>query len=238
MKKTNGRFYCFSPPVMLATFIIEIGLLFYTLFRYKMNTLLRITSALLFFLAVFQLAEYNVCGGFGASATTWSRIGFVAITMLPALGIHLLQTVSGRGWRGIKWLAYGMSMVWVVVFAFSQSAFSGHTCAGNYVIFQLKPSLDGPYFVYYFGWLLAGIYLCAYFARTAKLHIRQALLLQILGYLVFLLPAIIVNSVKPETMAGRPSVMCGFAVLYALIIVFGIIPEAYNKSVANKSRKD
>lgn len=237
MKYRSGRFYCFSPPVMLATFFIESGLLVYSLVRYKMTTILRITSGLLFFLALFQLAEYNVCGGFGASAITWSRIGFVAITMLPALGIHLLQAVSGRGWRGIKWLAYGTSLIWVAVFAFSESAFAGHTCAGNYVIFQLKPILDGPYFVYYFGWLLAGIYMCAYFAKTARLHIRQALLFQILGYLVFLLPAIIANTVKPETIAGRPSVMCGFAVLYALIIAFGILPEAYAKSVVKKSKK-
>ena len=70
-----------------------------------MTTLTRLTAATLALLALFQLCEFHVCRS-GWIAGTWSRIGFIAITMLPPLGIHIIQNISKRGWRGITWIAY------------------------------------------------------------------------------------------------------------------------------------
>jgi len=72
---------------MLATFIIEIILAIYTLVRYKMTTLVRLATAIISLLALFQLAEFNVCGRSSASALVWSRIGYVAITLVPPLAL-------------------------------------------------------------------------------------------------------------------------------------------------------
>ncbi len=224
MARRNLGFYCFSPPVMVATCVIESSLLIYTLVRYKLNTLTRVVAAMLFFLALFQLAEYNVCGGFGTSGATWSRVGFVAITMLPALGIHLIQTISGRGWPALKWFAYVNALGWVLLFTLNTHAFDGHVCAGNYVIFQLNHIADSYYYHYYYSWLLIGIGLSFYWTRGAKKVIRESLLLVVAGYLVFLLPTTLVNTLNPATTAGIPSIMCGFAVIFAVMLVFGIMP--------------
>ena len=62
-KFRKPKLYCFSPPVMIATFVIEVSLAIYTLWRYKLNPVTRLTVALLVCLAIFQLAEYNVCEG-------------------------------------------------------------------------------------------------------------------------------------------------------------------------------
>ena len=64
---------------MIATAVIELGLLLYTLVRYKLTLIVRLIMAILFFLAAFQIAEYNVCGGMGLQAQAWSRIGFMVI---------------------------------------------------------------------------------------------------------------------------------------------------------------
>lgn len=211
---------------MLATFFIEIIFLFYTLLRYKSNTLSRLVIALLFFLALFQIAEYNVCGGFGTSAATWSRIGFVAITMLPALGIHMIHTIAKRPWSNVTGVAYGMAAAWILVFAFSERAFAGHVCAGNYVIFQIKPHLGGLYFFYYYVWLFIGGYLCFKFARAMKQNIKESLTLMALGYATLLIPTTLANMAKPETVRGLPSIMCGFAIILAAIATFGILPRS------------
>ena len=225
MDHKSTTFYCFSPPVMLATIAVELGLFFYTLWRYKLTPLTRIVLCLLLFLAIFQYSEYNVCGGDGINAATWSRIGFAAITLLPAFGIHLVQVIAGHRRRIITWVAYITAVVWEVVFLLSTRAFSGHVCAGNYVIFQLNDTYGAWYFVYYYFWLIMGIGLSLFLAYTTKFaHIRKSLILQTVGYLVFLLPTTITNTVSPSTISGIPSVMCGFAVLYALILVLGIIP--------------
>lgn len=218
-------FFCFSPPVMIATCIIEVVLLIYTLYRYKLNRVTQLAVAMLFSLALFQLAEYNVCGGMGLRAAEWSRVGFVAITMLPVLGVHLIQTVSGKGSKIITWAAYATAAMWAIIFGFTERAFSGHVCEGNYVIFQLKEGLTNPYSAYYYGWLLVGIIMALQFAASATKKVREALILVVVGYLVFLVPTITANTINPDTIGGIPSIMCGFAVLFALILTFAIMPR-------------
>ncbi len=55
-----------------------------------------------------------------------------------------------------------------------------------------------------------------------KLEAVRAL---ILGYLVFLVPTAISNTVEPSSRAGIPSIMCGFAVIFALILVIYVLPR-------------
>ena len=95
-KKYTDKLFCFSPPVMLATFLIEFGLAFYTLWRYKMSTIRRLAVIMLFALGTFQLSEYMVCGGLGWSHIQWARVGYISITLLPALGIHMLAKLAGK----------------------------------------------------------------------------------------------------------------------------------------------
>lgn len=211
---------------MVATCIVEIGLLIYTVIRYRMTVLIRLTAATLLLLALFQLCEFHVCRS-GWIAGTWSRIGFMAITMLPPLGIHIIRNISGRGSRVLSWAAYASGVIFAGVLGFSRTAFDGHICAGNYAIFQLAPRLGGLYFGYYYLWLFIGIGLSLYLSIKARTLIREALILQAVGFLVFVLPTGIVNDLNPTTISGIPSIMCGFAVLYALILVFAIVPRAH-----------
>ena len=106
-KFKKPKLYCFSPPVMLATLAIEIILAIYTFWRYKLNAVTRIAMALLICLALFQWAEYNVCEGtIFLDNLGWAKLGYVAITMLPPLGIHLIYQLSGDKRRWIPVLGY------------------------------------------------------------------------------------------------------------------------------------
>jgi hypothetical protein len=211
---------------MVVTCIIEIILFIYTLIRYKMTALTYLTAATLALLAIFQLCEFHVCRS-GWIAGTWSRIGFMAITLLPPFGIHIISNVSNRGWKPVVWLAYLSGAVFATVFGLNKTAFEGHICAGNYAIFQLAPKIGGLYFGYYYSWLFIGIGMSLYFSFKARLRIREALILQAVGFLIFVLPTGIVNDLSPKTISGIPSIMCGFAVLYALILVFAILPRVF-----------
>lgn len=209
---------------MVATCIIEVVLFIYTVSRYKLTLLIRLTAVTLALLALFQLCEFHVCRS-GWIAGTWSRVGFMAITLLPPIGIHLIRNISGRGWRPLTWIAYASGSIFAGVLGFSSAAFDGHVCAGNYAIFQLAPRLGGLFFGYYYSWLFIGIGLSLYFSIKARTLIREALILQAVGFLVFVLPTGIVNDLNPKTISGIPSIMCGFAILYALILVFAIVPR-------------
>ncbi len=103
-KLKQNTLFCFSPPVMTATFIIELVLLVLVVLRYKLNTTTRLIAAALFCLAFFQLCEYFVCGGLGVNANVWSRLGFVAITTLPPIGLHIIYSIA----RQNRSILYGL----------------------------------------------------------------------------------------------------------------------------------
>ena len=49
------------------------------------------------------------------------------------------------------------------------------------------------------------------------------------GYLSFILPTTFVNLVNPATIEGIPSIMCGFAVLLAIVLIGFVAPLALEK---------
>ncbi len=217
---------------MVATVIIESVLALYTLWRYKMSPLTRLITLILVSLATFQLAEFYVCTGYGLHSTMWSRIGFVTITALPPLGLHIFHLLAKKPVGRLVQAAYATMAAFVVVFLVYSPVFSGEQCTGNYVIFQLRPLLGGAYYVYYFGWLLMALGLGGHWANELlakgkserkRLQMVQAMMV---GYLVFMVPAALANAISPATRRGIPSIMCGFAVLLALILSLYILPRA------------
>lgn len=227
--KPSTQFNCFSPPVMLATLCIETFLAIYTIWRYKLNELSRLVVLMLLGLATFQLAEYHVCTATG-DPVPWSRLGFVAITILPAVGVHLMHVLAGKTSRRVVYPTY-VAMTAFIVFFLICHVFTGHQCTGNYVIFQFSDWVTGIYSVYYYGLLALGIGLGWKWgnelaARGSKAwQKRQAVRGLIAGYLIFLVPVAVANTIKPETRRGIPSIMCGFAVLLAFVMVGYILPR-------------
>lgn len=225
MRNYRGRLFCFSPPVMLATFLLELGLAVYAMWRYRLDPVGRIAVAILLCLAAFQLAEFNVCEGAPGDAFTWSRVGYVAITLLPPLGVHLVYRLAGvkRGW--LLWPAYISAAAFAGFFLFIGQALQSHACLGNYVIFMILPGSDVLYTAYYYGWLLAAIALMWHYVR-AKRGSPRAFIALAAGYSIFLVPTTLVTVMNPNTIGGIPSIMCGFAVLLALMLVLFVLPAS------------
>lgn len=212
---------------MLATFLIEISFAIYIVWRYKMTTVTRLIVAILVFLAVFQGAEYMICGGLGIQGGTWSRLGYSSITMLPPLGLHLMHKLAGRKASPLVWLAYGTAAAFIFYFAFIAQAISGATCYANYAVFETAGGYTSLlYGLYYYGWMFVSILLGARWSSTLKPKLRPAMYALIVGYLAFIVPTTTVNIIDPSTVAGIPSIMCGFAVILAFVLVGKVAPEA------------
>lgn len=210
---------------MLVTLCIELGLLLYVIVRYRMSALTRLIMATLLLLALFQWAEFNVCEGQAGLHSFYSRLGFVAITLLPAVGIHLVSMIAQRRTRWLIAGSYLFAGIFAGAFALSPGAFENHACTGNYVIFHLSNQLGELYFLYYYSLLFTGLGLCLYYAMDAAPRMREALILQAFGYLSFVLPTAVINTINPASIRAIPSIMCGFAVIYAFVLVFGIAPR-------------
>lgn len=219
---------------MLTTFVIELAAAFYILFRYRMNTTAKLIVTTLGFLAFFQLAEYMVCkGAWGFSSLDWARFGYVAITMLPPLGIHLGLTITKSKNTSLLATAYASAAIFISFFLFVGHGMQGQECLGNYIIFSIAPSAEIPYLFYYYCWLTAGIS----FAWRAKQQMKdimhqQALKWLAIGYASFIVPTTLVNIIDHRTLDGIPSIMCGFAVILALCLVFKVAPYALKEKNA------
>lgn len=235
---TSSSLKCFSPPVMIATFAIEIILAVYVTAKYKLNSVTRPAVAMLFFLAVFQLAEYNVCeGAFGVDSLSWSRLGYVAITTLPPLGIHMAVRMAGERQRALIAGSYLVGALFAGYFLFSGFGITSQACLGNYVIFEVAPGSVLPYTLYYYGLLFVGVYYCITRAHKVALHKAAALRALAVGYAVLLIPTTLANIIDPKTMAGIPSIMCGFAVFLALILAGEILPHYFKQPSFSKMMK-
>ena len=237
----NDRLYCFSPPVMIATFLIEIVGALYVVFRYKMTPVTRLATAVLVGLAVFQLAEYNVCeGAWGVSSLSWARIGYVAITLLPPLGLHLATKIAGQSRPKLVASAYGLAAAFAIFFMFIGHGMQSEQCLGNYVIFTTARWAVPPYALYYYGLLiLTAGYSMSVYKTVKKSHIQKALFWLVAGYAAFVIPTTAVNLVEPATIAGIPSIMCGFAVILAILLVMEVMPSYHkgNERISSHLRR-
>lgn len=227
-KRYTGKLYCFSPPVMLATFVIEISFVFYVLWRYKMTAVTRLVVAILACLAIFQAAEYTVCGGVGLQGGLWSRIGYGAITLLPPLGLHLAYKIAGRSNKRLIGTGYALAGAFVVYYVFMTGAISGQTCYANYSVFDTHMASTYVYGLYYYGLLLTSIVVSWRFAVKYKKHV-SALKALALGYAAFIVPTTTINLIDPSTIAGIPSIMCGFAVFLAVLLVGRVAPNSIER---------
>lgn len=232
-KKYGNKFMCFSPPVMLATFLIEFAFAFYVLWRYKMTTVSRLVVTTLFALGTFQLAEYMICGGLGWTHTEWARVGYGAITLLPALGIHLVAALAGKKAPWLVTSAYASCAAFVAFFMFAGGAISGQECRANYAVFDTHDASVIPFALYYYGWMIAGTIMAWKWAGEAEQKNASALQWMSIGYLAFMLPTTTVNLIDPATVQGIPSIMCGFAVLLAFVLVIKVLPGAVTEKATS-----
>jgi hypothetical protein len=228
--KTN-KLYCFSPPIMLATFIIEIAFALYVIARYKLTPISRLAVAILVGLAVFQLAEYNICEtAWGMDSLSWARIGYVAITFLPPLGFHLATRIAGQKQPVLVAGAYVAAIAFAAFFLFSGQGMTGQQCLGNYVIFSIAPWATKLYAVYYYGLLALSVAYSWKASRAVKSKSKkQALIALAVGYLGFIVPTTAANIIDPSTISGIPSIMCGFAVILAIVLTLVVVPKAHKK---------
>lgn len=228
-RQKSLKLYCFSPPVMIATFLIEIAGAAFVWWRYKTTKSIKIIVGLLTCLAIFQLAEFNVCEGWlGVDGNFWSRVGYGAITMLPPLGIHLGLTIRGRKDLLGKYLplvAYSSGVMFAGYFLLVAGGVTFNQCLGNYVLFKMSPEIGYLYGTFYFGWLLVGSAICFWDSNHLPKNIQNRLKFLGIGYLSFIVPTTVVVLADRQTFAGVPSIMCGFAVLLAFFLVFKVAPE-------------
>lgn len=232
MSKRTISLFCFSPLIMLLTFSLEWLFALSALVFYRKTRFGKLAVATLFCLGLFQFAENKICtGGPNQLATT---VGLIAITLLPPLGLNLITQITGR--RLVTKISYFVATIFILTFVFLPVLVtSPSVCTGNYIIIFLAPKLGMAYGLYYFGFLFWAIHDALGGRATAKLkEYRTVLGWLIGGYLSFILPMGIVYFLSEKSREAVPSIMCGFAIILAIILTWRVLP-LYHRIVPEKN---
>ncbi|MEK7648396.1 MAG: hypothetical protein AAB400_00575 [Patescibacteria group bacterium] len=225
-KASQQKLFCFNPFVTFFTGALELFFAVVACIKYSKTPFGRIAAIALILLSVFQFAEYTICSS--GNSVVWNKIAYAAITLLPAIGIHLISyTTHPTYWIRI---AYPIAIIIATSIAIVPGAFTATYCTGRFVVFQLNDPLRIALGSYYTFFILLGIFQLTR-ALIKKVGDREINLWLLLGYLSFTIPALIVYIITFSSRIAVPSIMCGFAVLLAGIIVFKILP-LYHKSIS------
>jgi hypothetical protein len=229
--RKSTTLYCFSPPVMIATMLIELSLAVFAFIKFKKSPIKILAIITLILLAAFQAAEFMVCQAYaGINGEIVSRIGFIAITFLPPLGIHIANTIAGRRRNWSTVTSYVLAAGFVGYFLLAPNTFNDYICSGNYVIFHLNSSASLAYEIYYLSLLLGILALATYLAIIQKSKSKRSALAWLnIGALSFLVPTAIAYWFVDGAANAIPSIMCGFAILYAIILTTRVVPLATAK---------
>ncbi len=229
IQKQNKTFFCFNPLVTFISGTVELALALFVCLRYNKTLFGRLTTLLLILLAVFQFSEYTLCSG--NSSLLWSKLGFVATTFLPAIGLHLTSLITRKTF--LTPISYVLATAIAVHILLLPTAFVMTYCTGTYVLFELNDTLHYFFGIYYLLFLLVAILKLA-FALLRKRGNGKIILWLLLGYSSFLIPTIIVLIITSASHDGIPSIMCGFAVLLACVLTFKVVP-LYKQSFKDQS---
>ncbi|MFC1802156.1 hypothetical protein ACFLY7_01820, partial [Patescibacteria group bacterium] len=154
-KEKGSKLCCFTPEVMVATFVVESLMALYVFVRYKISKFVFLNIIILILLAVFQLAEFFICRG--SNEFFWLKSGFVSITFLPIVGLHLMTTIYKEDTNILR-LGYLASIFITAFFIFLPKSLIDPICGGNYIIFYTTSKLRWFYTFYYFSILVFGIF--------------------------------------------------------------------------------
>jgi hypothetical protein len=175
-------------------------------------------------LGIFQLAEFQVCDG--AHTVGWMRLGYAAITLLPALGIHLVSLITKHKW--VRNIGYLFAAGFITVFLFSTQSIHTAVCGGNYILISTSGVVAKTYFPLYYSISLAATALEIIWFTVAKINQDKiavsALRWLLVGLAAFLIPTGAVYLLSVSARSGLPSVMCGFAVFLAIILTLFVYP--------------
>ncbi|MSS84729.1 hypothetical protein FYJ24_08125 [Actinomycetaceae bacterium WB03_NA08] len=220
-----GKIGCFSPEAMLATMVLEFGGALWVALRYRLNKVGWLTIGLLVFLGGMQMSEFILCGLGGGFP--WYHIAYASITMLPPLGISLAMAIAGKKNLWAQIVMYVLCAAFVLYWLFAIHGVTGDKCeapSSNWVVFQANTDAMWMYGTYYYVFLAIGTFVSLYWGYKADNHRTSwALYWLAIGYAVFILPTITVGLIDPATRSGIPSVMCGFAALLAVTLIFAVI---------------
>lgn len=223
---------CYTPQVSLATALIEWALAVLMVKTFKKTLLRDYFTVLIVMLGLYQFSEFMLCAT--GYASFWATFGFVAYTFLPAICLDAVTRFLGKD-------AHPAVVYAIPVLASAYTVFSGGFvteayCSMFYVrVLNLFNQAQGGwmrvaslvYSAYYTGFIILSGILMLSARRKESDHRKKRLHLCVpVGILMMGIPAYIVMFVFPGADFTFPSVLCHFALFFAMMAFLAVYFES------------
>ena len=197
----------------LAIFITELIILAVVIYKNHDHPQFISISTLILILLSYQFLEYAICR---TTSENILKVAFLVITFLPPKAHHLAAQLA-------KWphkdyiisylLAVGFSLYFLVV----PDGLAFLNCNICYAVYRIK--IRWTYSAYYFGILLyTMIFLLVQIITQKKESIKKRLQLLLSGYLLFILPMILLIAINTDYHFYVTSILCKFAFLFVITL--------------------
>ncbi|MDH5404545.1 MAG: hypothetical protein OEZ01_05935 [Candidatus Heimdallarchaeota archaeon] len=195
----------------LVLFILEVIILLTIKRKAKNHKYLSYLLVLVFLLLSYQLSEFLICNTSYGDIIV--KLGFVAISFLPPVGHHFSAKLIKRKIPDY-YLSYIAGMSFAIYFAFIPNTLTVISCNPVYAVYTQYPNYR--YSIFYFGVILYSIFLLSFAILRKSPNIDHIYVkMMLLGYILFLLPMIILVTIDLFFLRTVTSIMCKFAFLLA-----------------------
>ncbi len=218
---------CYNPTISLTTAIIEWILAIIIPWKYPKNRVRYFSSFLMFFMGLYQFTEFMLCKT--GQTDLWIRIGFMAYSLLPAIGLHTTLHYFKIKYN-IFWI-YIIPTVYIIGAATTTKFVTEGKCHDIFVTARnIFSNISTPftsvrfgiYTAYYFSFILAACIVSIRAYMREKNSKKQKILLAFpMATFLMSFPTFILIVLFPALNLQFPSVLCHFALLFALMIFIG-----------------
>lgn len=214
---------CFTPYISLATALLEFIFATLILIYFRKSKVTRYVVALLYLLGTYQFTEMMLC--FTGDANIWVRIGFLAYTYLPAVGMHFFLSMTGTKWKKQYSLLYLLPVAFSLYAIFSSGFVEEGVC--DTIFITAKTAFTGSsnriasfiYGAYYYLFILSSVVFALYAHNKEKNRWRRLYyLISTAGLTLITLSPYVFIMLLPSYGLSFPSVYCEFALMFAIVM--------------------
>ena len=212
----------YNPILSIGTATLEVGAAIWALRGPGRRPLIHTVSAILFFLAGYQVIEAIFCTGSPVTLGFLPKLAFIVVAWLPPTGLLLVARLYPTGKRALHYFAYAMYVfcgVLVAGIAVDKAFVTATVCEIVFATYTNPTPLYYTYGLFYQSGLMSMLFISAYGVTICKDDHQRLLLGQVLlGSIAFIFPALAAGSVLPIAANSLPSVMCHLALLLAIFL--------------------
>jgi len=212
----------YNPILSLATATLEVGAAVWALRGPGRRPIIHTVSAILFFLAGYQIVEAIFCTGNPVTLAFLPRLAFMVVAWLPPTGLLLVAHLYPTKTRNHYYFAYAMFIfcgTLVASIAVDKAFVTASVCEIVFATYTNPTPLYQTYGIFYQSGLMSMLLLSAYGVTICQDDHQRLLLGQVLlGSIAFIFPALVTVAVLPIADNALPSIMCHFALLLALFL--------------------